>query len=157
MNYKVLDTFITASNTEVTFNREQFRAYRKNQISLAEVKFQNRVLLAACSDESLKKICVFILACTISVIKNNPSYAASCFSPTGAKVDALGNKILIEMRRYIKWLCIIVGLGHMTKAGLAGGDKKSIITIGAGYVLIYLAFYLFPSILDWIDEIFLGV
>lgn len=152
MKYKFLDSIITISKREVVFNRDQLRAYRNDELSLAEIKYSDNMMLKVMSDESLKRTFVFLLACTFIVFKVNTPAAAS--EPNMDKIDGFGYRVLGYIRGFAYWICIIMCIAEIIKDIMQGADKSSIGKIILKYVLAFAALFIVPQLFDMIKESF---
>jgi len=71
----------------------------------------------------------------------------------GTGIDGLGWMLLNLIRSWAYWICILMCILDVVKAGI-GGDSGKILNIVMKYVLIFITMYLVPSIFDGIKESF---
>ncbi|WP_238886363.1 hypothetical protein [Clostridium sp. YIM B02551] len=95
-------------------------------------------------NKQLERFTVTLMACCL--------YAQKVLAAEDG-VDRLGNKLLFLLRKWAKWILLIMCVLECIKAGV-NGDSKNILKIIMKYVLLYASLFLVPYLFDVIAESF---
>lgn len=151
-NYLV-NTLISAINTEVTFSKEEFKLYKDNKLSLLDIKFLNKFrteLNELLRDKNFYRVMVSGLA-FIMAFSTTTVFAA--VNP-GETIDKIGYNILSVVFSAMKWICLIkAGVEIGKEIGKGGDSSGNVVKIALKYLLAFGILLLLPQFFDWVEEV----
>ncbi|WP_066892896.1 hypothetical protein [Clostridium nigeriense] len=156
MKKNFIDNLLTLTNKEITFNKEQWKAYKKGILTLEDVYKINRV------DKEIGKLnktaynlLAFMVAGVvggIEVYKNTLTVQVS--NPVGA-IDTLGNTFLGIFQGLGRWVALIMAFIEIVKSIMKGSTNTSeIFGIIFKYVIVFATMYLLPYFFDVVASAF---
>lgn len=150
MKKNFIDSLITLTNIQVTFNKDQWTAYEEGTLSLTDVYKMNLV------DKEIGKLnrtaynlLVFMVAGAVGAIeiyKNTLTIEVA--NPVGA-IDTLGYTFLNIFQGLGRWVALIMAFIEIVKAIMKGSTSTSeIFGIIFKYVIVFATMYLLPYFFD---------
>jgi uncharacterized membrane protein len=156
MKKSFIDSLLIVTNTEVTFNPEQWKAYNEGILTLDDVYRINRV------DKEIGKLnktaydlLAFLIAGVVGGIeayKNTLTVQTS--NPINA-IDTLGNTFLNIFQGLGRWVALIMAFIEIVKSIMKGSTSTSeIFGIIFKYVIVFATMYLLPYFFDVVASAF---
>lgn len=131
----------------------EFCQLQRGNICIEDIEFNRqmeRVATKIISNETKRKLAVFLLACGLMTIACISVYAAT--DPL-KNIDVAGDTILTIVRRFARYICIIMCSVGCIKVA-SEGDTKSISKICLKFIMIYGSLYIIPWFYDLIEKTF---
>ena len=150
-NY-LINTIISSSNIEVSFNKEELRLYREGKLNLLDVKFLNK-LRTDCNELLRNKDFYRVMVSGLAFIMAFSSSTVYAAGNPGDTINRIGFKILSVVFIAMKWVCIIkAGVDIGREVGKGGDNGGHIVKIALKYLLAYAILLLLPQFFNWVEE-----
>lgn len=144
-----MNSFLIRNKT-ITMSVHEFMQYSNNEITLKDILTKQqaeKIMNTMITNKMFEKFAIVFIACTLLVCKSVSANADL------SKVNQAGSTLLMVVRTFGYWVCLIMGIVEVIRS-LLNGDTKSIAKITAKYLLGFSSFYALPWLMDIIKGIF---
>lgn len=131
------------NNQKTVFNWQSKKERSYEDLELIAKKVNGNKLL--------EKVAIFTLA--YSMFKQKIVMATATGITTTTGLDPLGWKLLRLIRKWAKWVLILICILEILKSGMNGESKKTL-PIVIKYLTIYIALFIVPEIYDAVESSF---
>lgn len=156
MKKNFINNLLILTNRQITFNAEQWRAYKNGILTLDDIYKINLV------DKEISKlnktaynVLAFMVAGVVGVIEAyQNTLTVQVSNPIGA-IDTLGNTFLGIFQGLGRWIVLIMAFIEIVKAVMKGSSSTSeIFGIIFKYVVIFATMFLLPYFFDVVASAF---
>lgn len=156
MKKNFINNLLILTNRQITFNAEQWRAYKNGILTLDDIYKINLV------DKEISKlnktaynVLAFMVAGVVGVIEAyQNTLTVQVSNPIGA-IDTLGNTFLGIFQGLGRWIVLIMAFIEIVKAVMKGSSSTSeIFGIIFKYVIIFATMFLLPYFFDVVASAF---